>query len=132
MAFNDLLALRDDKFLIEDIRQLSRVHNWNSTCVLVHQWLVIAVAIAVAVIIERWWLYIAANVVVAAKQYAFAVIVHDSTHYRFFTSRSANEYLENALCAFPIIISVQGYRGEHQQHHMWSNTHEDPYLRIFD
>lgn len=96
------------------------------------QWLVIAVAIAVAVIIDRWWLYIAANVIVAAKQHALAVIVHDATHYRFFTSRSANEYLGNALCAFPIFISVQGYRGEHQQHHIWTNTHEDPYLRMFD
>jgi fatty acid desaturase len=132
MAPNDLLALRDDKFLIEDIRQLSRVDNWKSTCVLVQQWLVIAVAIAVAVIIDRWWFYIASIVVVAAKQHALAVIVHDATHYRLFTSRSANEYLGNALCAFPIFISVQGYRGEHQQHHMWTNTHEDPYLRMFD
>ena len=79
IAPNDLLALRDDKFLIQDIRQLSRVDNWNSTCVLVQQWLVIAVAIAVAVIIDRWWLYMAANVIVAAKQHALAVIVHYAT-----------------------------------------------------
>ena len=132
MVPNDLLALGDDKLLIEDIRHLSRVDNWKSTYVLLHQWLVIAMAIALAVIADRWWLYIAAIVIVAAKQHALAVIVHDATHYRVFTSRFANEYLGNVLCAFPIFISVQGYRGEHQQHHMWTNTHEDPYLRMFD
>jgi fatty acid desaturase len=81
MAPNDLLALGDDKLLIEDIRQLSRVNNWKSTYVLLQQWLVIVLAIALAVITDRWWLYIAAIVVVAAKQHALAVIVHDATHY---------------------------------------------------
>ena len=50
----------------------------------------------------------------------------------FFTSRFANENRGNALYAFPIFISVQGYRGEYQQHHIWTNTHEDPYPRMFD
>ena len=132
MIPNDLRFLLEDKLLVADIRQLSHVDNWKSLYVLVQQWLTIVVVIAVAVANDLWWLYLVAIVVVAAKQHALAVIVHDATHYRVFTSRVANEYLGNAFCAFPIFISIQGYRGEHQQHHIFTNTHEDPYLRMFD
>ena len=132
MATNALAAVLDDKSLIADVRQLSRVDNWKSARVIARQWLVIAAAIAAAVFFDRWWLYLAAIVVIAAKQHALGVIVHDATHYRVFTSRFVNEYVGNLFCAFPICMSIQGYRGEHQAHHLWTNTRDDPYLRMFD
>jgi len=132
MAPNDLFAVLKDRALIEDIRKLSRVDNWKSVCVLAQQWLVIAATIAVAVFIDRWWLYLAAIIVIAAKQHALAVIVHDATHYSVFESRFVNEYVGNLFCAFPIFISIQGYRGDHQLHHLLTNTREDPYRRMFD
>ena len=132
MAPNNLYAILEDRLVIEDIRELSRVDNCKSACVIAQQWLVIAAAIAASVFIDRWYLYLAAIVVIAAKQHALAVIVHDATHYRVFKSRFVNEYVGNLFCAFPIFISIQGYRGEHQLHHLWTNTREDPCLYMFD
>lgn len=132
MSPNNLFAILEDRSVIEDIRELSRVDNCKSACVIAQQWLVIAAAIAASVFIDRWYLYLAAIVVIAAKQHALAVIVHDATHYRVFKSRFVNEYMGNLFCAFPIFISIQGYRGDHQLHHLWTNTREDPYLHMFD
>jgi fatty acid desaturase len=132
MATNALAAVLDDASLVEDVRQLSRVDNWKSAGVIARQWLIIAATIAGAVVVDRWWLTLVAIVVIAAKQHALGVIVHDATHYRVFTSRFLNEYIGNLFCAFPICMSVQGYRGEHQAHHLWTNTRDDPYLRMFD
>ena len=88
MATNALAAVLDDKSLVEDVRQLSRINNWRSAGVIARQWLVITATVAAAVFFDRWWLTLAAIVVIAAKQHALGVIVHDATHYRVFTSRA--------------------------------------------
>jgi fatty acid desaturase len=99
---------------------------------LAQQWFVIVVTIVFSTSLNYWWLYVVAIVVIAAKQHALAVIVHDATHYRVFDSRFSNEYFGNLFCAFPIFISIEGYRGEHQLHHLWTNTYKDPYRLMFD
>lgn len=132
MATKDLVAILDDNSLVEDVRRLSRVDNWKSAGVIARQWVVITACVAAAVWLDRWWLNLAAIIVIAAKQHALGVIVHDATHYRVFTSRFVSEYVANFFCAFPICMSIQGYRGEHQAHHLWTNTRYDPYVLMFD
>lgn len=125
------LAILEDKPLVEDVRKLSRVNNVRAALIIAQQWATIAAVVAAAVYFDRWWLYIPAAAIIAAKQQALGIIMHDATHYRLFTARWANEYISNFLCAFPLGMSTQGYRGEHLEHHLATNTPEDPYYRMF-
>lgn len=131
MATSALAELLEDRALVDDVRELSRVNNRLAALAIARQWLVILATVAIALYVDRWWAYLPAIVVIAAKQHALGILMHDATHYRLFTSRFANEYVSNFLCAFPMVMSTQGYRGEHLQHHLATNTLDDPYYRMF-
>ena len=85
------LAILEDKPLVEDVRKLSRLSNGLAALIIARQWATIAAVIAVAVYFDRWWLYVPAAAIIAAKQQALGIIMHDATHYRLFTARWANE-----------------------------------------
>lgn len=131
MATKAPAAVLDDEALVADVPQLSGVDDWRSAGVIARRWLVIALAGSVAMFLDRWWLALAA-IVVAAKQHALGVIFHDATHCRVFTSRFVNEYVGSLFCACPFGMSIQRCRGDHQAHHLWTNTRAGLHVRIFD
>lgn len=131
MASPSFAVLLDDEQLVDDVRSLSAISNVRGAGLIVREWLVIGATIAIALYFDRWWIYLPAIIVIAARQHALGVIMHDATHFRLFTSRWANEYVSNFFCAFPVGMSTQGYRGEHLAHHLNTNTESDPYYRMF-
>lgn len=44
--------------------------------------------IALVAYFDVWWLYPPAIFIIAARQHALGIIMHDATHYRLFTSRT--------------------------------------------
>jgi fatty acid desaturase len=113
--------------LLPDVRRLSKVNNLKAAFSVARQWLVIAIAMGFAVWFREWWVWVAAGIVIATRQHALAIIMHDATHYRLFTNRAANEWASDFLCAYPIGLSTQLYRKQHLEHHQFTNTDRDPY-----
>ena len=132
MAASALSALLDDRALVDDVRSLSNVSNARAAAAIVRQWVVIAATVWLAIYVDRWWAYLPAMIVIASRQHALGIIMHDATHHRLFTSRAVNEYVSNLFCAFPMAMSTQGYRGEHLAHHLNTSTDDDPYYRMFE
>lgn len=65
--------------------------------------------------------------VVACKQHAFLVIMHDAAHFRLLRNRRLNELVSNLFCAFPTGLVTSSYRLGHLPHHGFTNSPNDPY-----
>ena len=65
--------------------------------------------------------------VVASKQHAFLIIMHDACHFRLLRNRRLNELVSNLFCAFPNGMITSSYRLGHLPHHGFTNSPHDPY-----
>jgi fatty acid desaturase len=66
-------------------------------------------------------------IVIAARQHALLVIMHDATHFRLLASKALHDRVANWLCAFPVGLVTSLYRRGHLVHHSFTNTVRDPY-----
>ena len=115
-----------------EVRELSTVSDLRGAWAIARQWLVIAVAAGLAVWSGHWAVYLAAMVVIATRQHALGIIMHDATHYRIFTNRTVNDVVCDIFCSFPVGMTTSRYRYEHMLHHRYLNTDGDPYWVYFE
>ena len=126
-----LATMMRDPAMIEDVRVFSQVNNWRAAAAIARQWVIIAATLTAAVYLHHWAAYGIAMVIIASRQHTLVILMHDATHYRLFSNRTANDVFSDLFCAFPIAITTLGYRLEHQPHHGGLNTDADPYYRMF-
>jgi fatty acid desaturase len=112
---------------LEEFRRLSRVSDAEAAWSIARQWIVIAASAWIALRAHHVLVYALAIVVIATRQHALGVLMHEGTHYRLFSSRRANDVLGDLLCAFPINMTVSRYRHDHLLHHKFNMTERDPY-----
>lgn len=110
----------------DDLRELSVLRPWRTTLAIALDWGTILVAIAVSVWADNWPVYLAAVAVIAGRQHALAVLIHDFAHYRFLKDKRLSEWIGDLFLAWPILITVNSYRTTHLQHHFHTNTEKDP------
>lgn len=113
------------------VRALSKISDGRAAFAIALQWLIIGTAAFAAMATGHWAVYLAAIVVIATRQQALAVIMHDATHYRLFSNRTVNDVASDLFCAFPLLMFTSGYRHSHLLHHKHVNGAEDPYYRFF-
>ena len=126
---DNISAIRES--MAEEVRSLSIVRNLRFVMDVVLQWCVIGLSIALAVWFESWVVYLLAILVIATRQHALGVLMHDGTHYRLLTNRTANDFVCDLLCALPVGMLTSRYRHEHLLHHRFLNTDDDPYWRDY-
>lgn len=131
MAISVVASALNDPALADDVRRLSQLCRFRPILAIARQWVIIAAAVAVAAYCDAWWAYIPVAFVVASRQHALGIIMHDATHYRLFKNRAANDFVSDWFCAFPTGLSTQGYREEHLEHHRHTGSHDDPYFVMF-
>ncbi len=108
------------------IKQLSRLNPWLS---LGHVALEYGFIISAIVLCNLYWhplLYVVCVMWIAARQHALAILVHEASHYRLLEHKPANDFIGEALLAFPIFVTLRGYRLSHRAHHRHMNTEHDP------
>jgi fatty acid desaturase len=110
----------------EEVRRLSRVSAWRSALAMAGDWLLIAAALAVALWLPHPLVWLAAAVVIATRQHALAVLVHEAAHYRLLRDHAWNDCLADPLLAWPLLFTTDGYRRHHLAHHFHLNTADDP------
>jgi len=101
----------------EVVLRLTRRSAWRSTLAVVHDFAVIAAALAVAL---HFWpnplVILAAVVVIGTRQHALFVIAHDAAHYLLYENRRLNDAVGRA-CAMVQGLSMCTYRVIHRLHH---------------
>ena len=75
---------------------------------------------------------IAALVILAGRQLALAIIMHDASHQSLFKTKWLNDIATDWLCARPIWNDLKKYRAHHLRHHSKTSTVEDPDLSLVE
>ena len=87
-----------------------------------------ALVVAVAGTPMLYLLLPLAWLVIASRQHALLILMHDCTHGVAHEKRSVNDLLGELVCASPMAVSMATYRLAHLAHHRAPNTDEDPDL----
>ena len=106
--------------------QLSAPSAWRTWRSLFLDWGTIAACVTFSRYTNNWAIYAAAVPVIAARQHALLVLMHEGAHGHFFRSRLWNDRVCNWLCAWPLGVSTERYRAHHWEHHRHTNTDQDP------
>ena len=93
------------------------------------------IALSVAAVILGWamlngiyftGLLVTAWIVIASRQHALLVLMHDATHFLASDDHQFNDWLGELFTAAPMLVSLQTYRKDHLAHHQHTNTGDDP------
>ena len=97
-----------------------------SAAAIVFDWTVILLAMATAVWAAHPLVSVVAIVVIGARQHALLILMHEAAHLGLFRSRRVNEWVSDALLAWPLFVSTATYRDNHNRHHRHLNQETDP------
>lgn len=115
-------------FAPADWEALSRRSSWKGLALVVHCWTVIVAAGALFVIWPNPLTYIAAVVIIGARQLGLAILMHDAAHSCIHPNQKINDWVGQWLCGAPTNADVHRYRAYHLQHHKYGQQEEDPDL----
>lgn len=114
----------------DEVRQLRRRSDLVGAALVLHGWVVILGAMA----LFAWWpnplTFLAAVMLIGARQLGIAILMHDAAHGLLFASRGLNEWVGRWLCAFPVATDLDRYRPYHLKHHRFTQQAEDPDLQL--
>ena len=134
------------KDLKDNIQNLSKINNFKAAGSIIRQWIVITASVFIFLftfhsltgtleLIEGFsqltrgqlviilGVYLLCTLIIATRQHALGIIMHDATHYRLF----ANDVVSDLFCAFPLGLATSLYRYQHLAHHRYINEDRDPY-----
>jgi fatty acid desaturase len=101
----------------ELVQELTRRSTWRATWAVLHDLLILAAAIAVAL---YFWpsplIILLAVLVIGTRQHALFVIAHDAAHYLLYENRVLNDVV-GRTCAMLQGLSMCTYRVIHRMHH---------------
>ena len=118
-----------DKDTLKSVLALNGDDKSGFYSTLVITWITIAATITGAVLLDHWFANIIAIFLIATRQNVLGLLTHEQVH-RSGANSKFGDFIANVFCAFPILISLQGYRHIHLTHHRKYFTESDPdYLR---
>ena len=90
------------------------------------EWAIVWGAIACCLQWGPAWAHVLCALFVGTRQHALSILGHEGVHHSVASSRRVNDLLANYLTCYPLMISVQGYRTSHLEHHWHLETPDDP------
>jgi fatty acid desaturase len=114
-------------FAPQEWAPLSRRSRWKGLALLAHAWIVIGLAMAMAVAAPGWWKLAAiplAIAIIGARQLGLAILMHDAAHVALHPDPKINDWVGNHLTTG----GLAAYRTYHLTHHKYAQQDEDPDL----
>lgn len=109
---------------------LSRRSSWKGLALVAHCWAVMIAAGAVFVIWPNPLTYVAAVMIIGARQLGLAILMHDAAHGALHSNLKVNDWVGHWLCGAPTNAALDRYRPYHLQHHKYAQQVEDPDLGL--
>jgi len=127
VAGGDLYHEKVDRFIDSaTLKSLSKIKPWRGILQIALEWIGISIAIFLC---NRYWnpaLYILTVMWIGARQNALAVMMHESVHYRLLPNKKWNDWIGEVFTAWPVMVTVNGFRQTHWAHHRRPNEPDDP------
>lgn len=94
--------------------------------VLLVNWILIFVAIAVSIFFSQWWLTVLAIGFISTRQIVMALLLHEQVHRLGLRGKYA-DWIVNTFVAYPMVVTtVEDYAQIHLAHHKYFFTDKDP------
>jgi fatty acid desaturase len=106
--------------------QLSHLQPWRWLAAAAVDWCVIALTFVLVARIDHPLGYVLAVVPLGSRQQALGALFHDAAHHLFTGKRWHNDVVGNLVAAWPLGLTLGGYRRYHFAHHRHLGTPEDP------
>lgn len=91
------------------------------------EWLCIVALVVLATWCANPLVSVLCMFVIATRQHALLVLMHEYSHYQLSRKKPwLNDLIGDVFTAFPLIITVHGFRRNHMPHHRNVSTDDDP------
>jgi fatty acid desaturase len=124
-AGNKALSPETREQILLRMPEFTKLKPWRSFLAIVTDWLIIFAAILLSLNFPSLWMYLLAIIVIASRQHALLVIMHEATHLRLSRRRWLNDLLGELTC-FPHFVPFEIFRDNHIKHHRYNCTDRDP------
>ena len=105
-----------ERGLILTLKALEQPSLWLFFCLIIVDWAVIFAAMAMALYLSVWLLPLSV-VVIASRQRALGIFIHDATHKHICRNMRLNDLVARYLLALPLFEDFTSYRKSHTNHH---------------
>lgn len=102
--------------------------TWRGVWMIAHAWLVIIAAVALVAVWPNPLTFLFAVGLIGSRQLGLAILMHEGAHGLISNHETANLWLAQIFCAFPVGAETRAYRRYHLQHHAHTQTDQDPDL----
>jgi fatty acid desaturase len=128
--FEERLSPEKKQILREKIKELRTLKPAVIVFHLIIDWLIIFGAIFLSVWFLPWQLYFVPMIIIASRQHAILVIMHDAVHFTFSRHYKFSDFITNVFAAYPLFITTENFRHSHLLHHRFLNSEMDPDLTV--
>jgi fatty acid desaturase len=132
MAPNRPRIVVDRSSVAADVRRLSRISAGRSVAAIAREWCIIAITVAGVLALQHPLAWVLGVVVIATRQHALLILMHEGAHRRLLPHRGANDAVSDLLLALPLNVSTSRYRRLHGKHHRHTNHQGDPDRETID
>jgi len=109
-----------------ELRALSRTTNWQGALMLGGNLALLAGAFALAIAWPNPLTFLAAILLIAGRQLALSIVLHDCAHKALFRTPRLNEFVGRWIGGAAVDVPLQLYRDYHLNHHRHAGTDQDP------
>lgn len=108
------------------VHLLSQLNFKKSLSALISDWVIVASTTTFALQTSSLLIDIISIFIIASRQHALFILMHEGAHQRLSKNSTLNEFLSDFFAAYPLFIKTNGYRLNHLAHHKYLNTDSDP------
>jgi len=110
----------------KELKQLSVLNPYRFTIDMLLNWVIVISCMIIWARTESWLLYLPLAFIVATRQQAMGILVHDIAHSRYLKNTKLSDLIGNVFMGYPLFLTVETYRSHHLKHHRHINTEQDP------
>ena len=123
--------MRDQLIDPATLKMLQRLDSRRFIAALAGDYLVVAAALVAGHLTLvsspwSWLLWPVIWTVIASRQHALLILMHEATHGLAFNTKWLNEFVGEVICGGPMTVSMTTYLYNHLAHHKWMNEPRDP------
>ena len=112
----------------EQYEEIKEKQDWRNVLSISSNWLQMSSAMVLFFFYPNVLTFLVALVIIGSRQFALAVLAHESAHNLLFANNKVNDWAGQWFCAYPIFQDNRVYRPYHLKHHRHTETEDDPDL----
>ncbi len=112
----------------DEVAYFTAKSDWQAWRMVLGTWLFITAIFAIVAVWPNPLTLLAAVILLAGRQLALSVLMHDCGHHTLFRSARLNDIVGQWLCALPVMNDQPSYARGHLDHHRKAGSPADPDL----